>query len=184
MKSLALCSIAVLIVAGACATVRLSAAAQPAPPTTQRSSPVLRVGVYDSRAVCVGSRNSGATNKQVDELRKQLKDAEAAGDAKRVEQIKARGQTLQTVRHLQAFSNAPVDEFLAQIKDKLPAIAAEAKVDVIVAKADYCASGVETIDVTDALVKAFNPDEKTLKTVAELRKQKPIEMVDVLGHKD
>ena len=33
-------------------------------------------------------------------------------------------------------------------------------------------------------MKAFNPDEKTLKTVAEVRKVKPFEMVDVLGHKD
>ena len=86
----------------------------------------------------------------MDDLHKQLKDAEGKGDKDRIEQIKAHGQNMQTVAHLQAFSNAPVDEYLALIKDKLPTVAADAKVDLIVAKPDFLAVGVETANVTDA----------------------------------
>ena len=139
----------------------------------------LRIGVYDSRAVVIGARDN-TWFADVDDLRKQLKAAEAAGDMKKASQIKHRGQAMQQVRHLQGFSNAPVDDVIEHIKDRLPAIAAKAGVDVIVARPDFVAEGVEAIDITDQLVAALNPSEKTLKTVAEIKKHKPIPLLDAL----
>ena len=40
---------------------------------------------------------------------------------------------------------------------------------------------VEVVDVTDALVKLFEPSAKTLATVAEVRKQAPVDL-DELEH--
>ena len=37
---------------------------------------------------------------------------------------------------------------------------------------------------TDAMVRAFHPDENTLKSVSQVRQHKPIEVVEVLLHKD
>src|SRR5688572_28964820 len=126
------------------------------------------IGVYDSRAVAIAFVQSGGQEPLAKDLRKQLEEAKAAGDTKRVEQIKAQGANQQTLRHLQGFSNAPVDDILLQVKDKLPAVAEQAGVDVIVPKLDYQKPDVVTIDVTDQIVALFNPSEKTLKTIAEL----------------
>jgi hypothetical protein len=153
-----------------------------APPDPQTRA--LRVGVYDSRAVCVASRGSAAITAPIAELQEQLKQAEAAGDTERAAQIKQRGSTLQTLRHLQAFSTAPVDDILAHLEDKLPEIAREAGVDIIVARLDYQGPSVELVDVTDQLVRAFDPDERTIRTVTELRKHKPIDLTAALEIKD
>jgi hypothetical protein len=161
--------------------------AVPAQPATQPAAhprAALRVGVYDTRAVCVAGRNSRAFASAIDDLRHQLKDAQAAHDTARAEQVKQRGATLQTVRHLQAFSNAPVDDILADIKPQLPAIAVETDVDLIVARCDFQSPDVELVDVTDQLVQAFHPDAQTLQAVAQVRKAKPMAMVDVLMHHD
>jgi hypothetical protein len=142
------------------------------------------IGVYDSRAVALAFVQSGGQDALVNDLRKQLEEAKAAGDTKRVEQIKAQGANQQTLRHLQGFSNAPVDDILLKVKDKLPAIAEQAGVDAIVAKLDYQRPGVVTVDVTDQMVALFHPSAKTLKTIAELRQREPVPMVQILERKD
>jgi hypothetical protein len=78
--------------------------------------------------------------------------------------------------HQQGFGTAPVDNILKHIEHQLPAIAREAGVDVIVSKwqITWQAPGVETVDVTDLMVKPFKPSERTLKTIAELRRHAPI----------
>jgi len=163
-----------------CQTISL--AADPAAPATQPAK--LRVGVYDSRAVAVAYVRSGAEGAKLKELTRQRDDAKAKGDAKLVQQIESQGQQLQTLRHLQGFSNAPIDDILAQIKDKLPQIAANAGVDVIVARTDYLSAGAQTVDVTDSIVALFNPDQNTQKILTGLRKHEPVPMLQVLSMKD
>ena len=82
------------------------------------------------------------------------------------------------------FSNAPIDDILLQVKDKLPGIAQQTGVDVIVAKLDYQKPDVITVDVTDQVVALFHPNAKTLKTIAELRKRDPFPMVQIIGMKE
>ena len=118
------------------------------------------------------------------DLQAQLKEAQAAGDTKRAERIKQRGQALQTLRHLQVFSNAPVDDLLVLIQDQLPQVARTAGADIITSRLDFQTAGVETIDVTDALVHGFSPDERTLKSIEQLRGQRPIDLIDALMIKD
>jgi hypothetical protein len=45
-------------------------------------------------------------------------------------------------------------------------------------------SGVEFIDVTDLMVKPFNPDEETLKTIKEIQKQDPVPLEELTNHQD
>ena len=160
----------------------MSPAAPGEAPTTRPSK--VAIGVYDSRAVAIAFVQSGGQEPLAKDLRKQLDQAKAAGDTKRVEQIKAQGANQQILRHLQGFSNAPVDDILLQVKDKLPGIAEQAGVDVILPKLDYHKPDVVTIDVTDQIVTLFHPSEKTLKTIAELRKREPFPMVQILGMKE
>ena len=53
---------------------------------------------------------------------------------------------------------------------QLPDVARDADVALIARACDYTAPGVQIVDVTDALVQLFRPSEKTLRTIAELRK--------------
>jgi hypothetical protein len=69
--------------------------------------------------------------------------------------------------HDQVFGDSPVDNVLAGVKDKLPAVAEAARVDVIASGELYPAPGVQIVtkDVTDELVRVLvpQPDEKLLK---------------------
>jgi hypothetical protein len=115
---------------------------------------------------------------------KQRDDARDRGDDNLVKQIEAQGAARQLLRHLQGFSNAPVDDILAEVHQELPAIAAKAGVALIVSRADYLSAGVDTVDVTDALVELFKPDEKTTQTIAELRQREPVAMLQIIGKKE
>jgi hypothetical protein len=117
-------------------------------------------------------------------LQKQVKDAEAARDTKRAAEIKTRGKNVQIVAHLQAFSTLPVDNAMAHLAERLPEIARDADLEMIVAKFDYRADDVELVDVTNLLVAEFVPSERVLKWVEQLRDQKPLDPVDIVGMED
>lgn len=84
--------------------------------------------------------------------------------------------------HKRTFSTASVADILEKVKTELPKIAEKAGVDIIVSKweAVYKNPSIEIVDITSHLVKLFNPDEKTLKTIEDLRKQIPIPLVKLL----
>lgn len=136
----------------------------------------LRVGTYDSRAVAVAFAPSEVHETYLKALMKEHAEAKAAGDEEKVKRLEAEGQAGQDLMHQQGFGTAPVDNILKHMEDQLPAIAREAGVDVIVSKwqITWQAPGVETVDVTDLMVKPFKPTERTLKTIAELRRHAPI----------
>jgi hypothetical protein len=141
----------------------------------------LRIGVYDSRALAVAYSASSFHDAELKAMQQELKDAEAARDTKKADQIRARGKNMQTIAHLQAFSNAPVDDAMAALRESLPLIAAAAGVDVIVADVDFKSDRVETIDVTNLLVAQFKPSDRAQKNIEMIVKQKRIPMVDVVG---
>lgn len=162
-----------------------SACAQSAaPPAAQTPAQRLRIGVYSSRGVAIAFLRSGGLAKQLQDMQRQLKEAEAANDTKKADEIKARGANMQTIAHMQGFSNAPVDDALETIKDKLPAIAKDAGVNVIVATMDYQGPDVQIIDVTDKIVAEFKPDDRTLTIIAAMKNQKPITLLEALSIKD
>ena len=90
------------------------------------------------------------------------------------------GSALQIVRRLQAFGNAPVDDILQHVSDKLPGVAQKAGLCAIVQHVDFHDSTVETVDVTAQLVALFDPDERTLTLIRGVRKYKPMSLEAVL----
>jgi hypothetical protein len=144
----------------------------PAPPSK------VRIGTYDGRALAIAfvPMNKG----RVAELLNQAKEAQAAGDVEKLAVLRANGSALQTVRHLQAFGNAPVDDILDRIRDKLPDVARRAGVCAIVREPDFRDDSIETIDVTDQLVALFDPEERTLKLIKDVREHKPMTLEAVL----
>ena len=144
----------------------------------------VRVGTFDSRAVAMAYFATDAFKRQLSGLRAEHEKAKAAGDEKRVKELGAEGPALQELMHKQGFSTWPVDDILDKIKGKIPEIAKRANVDVIVSKWNivYQRSGVEFIDVIDLMVRPFNPDEETLKTIKDIQKQDPVPLDELKNH--
>lgn len=136
----------------------------------------VRVGTFDSRLVATAYVRSESFQQRIAKMHADLKEAKASGDEKRVKQLEAEGPALQDLIHKQGFSTWPVHNILQTIEDKLPEIAKQAGVDVIVSKWDvvYQRQGVEPVDVTDLLVARFSPTEETRSILEGLRKKDPV----------
>ena len=145
-------------------------------PAAAQSRPAFRVGIFDSRAVALAYGNSAERAQYIQGLLAEREKAKAAHDDSRVKEVEQEGQWSQVRAHQQVFSTAPVTTILAKIQDKLPAIAAQAGVALIVSKWEvpFKDGTVETVDVTLPIVKLFNPSDRVLKWVDQLKDKEPI----------
>lgn len=180
MKSLRLVLVMILVLAGQ--AVYAKAGAKNAKDQTAVTK--LIVGTFDSRAVAIAYARSEKFMQYIQGLRTELEKAKEEGNEKRVKELETLGPALQETMHKQGFSTWPVDDILEQIKDKIPEIAKQTGVDLIVSKWDivFQQSGVEFVDVTDQIVLPFNPDENTLKTIEELKKMEPVSLKELEEH--
>lgn len=142
----------------------------------------VRIGVFDSRMVALAYYNSDAHRKFMQQLMSDLQAAKAANDTKRVAELEFQGPALQSLMHYQVFSNASIPNILATLTDVLPKVAAEAKVSAIVSKWDvaYRGSEVEYVDVTDALVRPFNPSDKVRQWIADGKTKEPMPLLEAV----
>ncbi|WP_442511536.1 hypothetical protein SH528x_003217 [Novipirellula sp. SH528] len=145
----------------------------------------VRVGTFDSRLVATAYVRSQAFQQRLAKMQSDLKDAKASGDEKRIKQLEADGQALQGLVHKQAFSTRPVHDILETIKEKMPEIAKQAEVDVVVSKWDFVFLGkdVDAVDITDLMVEPFFPTDETLKVLASLRERDPVPLDEISKHK-
>jgi hypothetical protein len=179
MKALLLVSLTVALVANA----RLIFASPAAQTNTSH-----RVGVYDSRVVAYAWFWSADHQRA---LRKQIESAKAAKSAGDVAQFNKLDRALseqQRELHREVFSTAPAKEAVAALKDRLPDIQKKAGLSAIVSKWDDSSvkenASATQIDVTDLLVSEFRSNEKQLKTIQDLKKQKPIPLDRIDEMKD
>jgi hypothetical protein len=147
----------------------------------QTSKKSVVVGTFDSRVIAIAYYNTEAHMSYVEGLKTEHAEAEATGDTERVKELKAIGEASQELAHKQAFSTWPVDNILETIEGKIPEIAKQANVDLIVSKWNivYQQTGIEFIDVTDIMVKLFNPDEQMLKMLEQVKMQNPIPLEEL-----
>ena len=80
-----------------------------------------RIGIYDSRVVAYAHFWTEPHQRDLNERAKTAKDAKAAGQTARYEELSASLKQEQERIHRQVFSTAPIDNVLADIKDRLPA---------------------------------------------------------------
>jgi hypothetical protein len=136
---------------------------------------LLRVGVFDSRAVAIAFGGLEQFHKELEAKKAELNKAKEQGDANKVKELEKWGNEHQARLHKQGFGTAPVHDLLEYIKDDMPKIAKQAGVDVIVSKWEiaYQEPSVEMVDITDLIVKPFNPGEKQLKWIEQMKDIKP-----------
>lgn len=142
--------------------------------------PTIVVGTFDSRAVAVAYVRSQAFSDylraQQGDVQRVLQRAREAGDDQLAAELEALGPAIQLRIHRQGFGTAPVDDILAHIEKRLPAIAEQAGVDVIVSKWNLVHSGprAQFVDVSLLLATEFQPDEKTLAAIREIMTTQPV----------
>ena len=145
---------------------------------------LLRVGVYDSRAVAVAYAHSKMNDDVMKAKMAEREQAKADGDQAKLEELEAWGKAQQARRHLQGFGTAPVTDILVYMKDKLPEIAAKAGVDVIVSKwqIDYQHPDIDVVDVTLEIIQPFEPKEQALKWIEQLKAHPPLSQEVIEKH--
>jgi hypothetical protein len=137
---------------------------------------LVRIGVFDSRGVAIAYAHSSRFIDELKSKKAEMEKAKAASDQEKIKLLQQWGQQGQEKLHRQGFGTASVSEYLKYIEKDIPAIAKQAGVDVIVSKWDitYNDQAVQFVDVTDLIIKPFNPDERTMKSIEALKKTKPL----------
>ena len=120
----------------------------------------VRVGVFRRTDLLVAFYKSAAWDQHLKDLTKQRDEAKAQGDLKRVKAIETEGAKSQAHAHQQLAGKAPLDNIFERITDKLPGVAQEAGVSVIVEKPIHSTSDVQLVDVTELLVNLLPPKTK------------------------
>lgn len=134
------------------------------------------VGLFDSRAVAIAYAGSDWNEKILKSKMAEINAAKAAGDMKKIEQLRSWGSAQQDKLHKQGFGTASVCNLLEHIKGDIPKIAKDAGVDIIVSKWDvvYQNPSVKFVDITEEIVKPFAPDKKALKSIRSIQTHEPV----------
>lgn len=142
----------------------------------ENENPTAVVGTFDSRAIAVAYVRSNRFDKRMKQLQASLEKAMKSGDQKSIALLKAEGPKIQAKIHKQGFGTASVEGILDLVRHKLPPLAKETGVELIVSKwvMTYTDPKAEFVDITDELAALFNPDEATLKVIEELVATEPI----------
>lgn len=143
---------------------------------SQTAKEAMRIGIYDSRAVALAYYNSAPQRRYLQELQAEYQKAKATNDENRVKELEESGPARQEMMHLQVFGGVTIPNVIAAVRDKLPVIAKDARVVLLVSKWEvtYRDPAIEYVDVTMPLVKLFDPEDKVLKWIEEMKTQEPI----------
>lgn len=135
-----------------------------------------RVGVYDPRGVAIAYAGSKWNAEVLAAARKEFDEAKQKGAAEQTAAIEARMRARQEQFHQMGFGRADVSSLLDPVRDRLPALADAAGVDVIVDRfeVDWQRPGVELVNVTEAVAKLYGVDERTLGWVRDLQAKEPL----------
>jgi hypothetical protein len=148
--------------------------------TDENNPSAQRIGIYDSRVVAYAHFWTPEQQKQLKEKADVARAAKSAGDQARFNKLSKEMSDLQEKLHRQVFSTVPADEAMATLKPLLSEFQKQASVSVLVSKWDKQALGsyksAQQVDVTDLLVREFKLDPKQLKTIEEIKKQKPVSL--------
>jgi len=152
----------------------------------QNNASVQRIGIYDSRVVAYAHFWTSEHQKHLKDKIEAGKSAKSAGDLAQFNKLGKEMADEQERLHREVFSTGPADEAMSALKPRLAEIQKQAGVSVLVSKWDKQALGSyksgQQVDVTDLLVREFKLEPQQLKTIEEIKKQKPVplEKIDKL----
>ncbi len=116
----------------------------------------LTVGIFSRTYVVQAFYRSAAWKNRMVKLVQERNDAAIAGDTAKVDKIDQELGNIQTLARQQAAGEAPLTNIFEALKDEWPAIAQEAKVDIIIDPPVYLKPGSALVDVTSYIVNHLN----------------------------
>lgn len=137
----------------------------------------VRIGVYDSRAIAVAW--AASKHNPVAATMKEFKAAQEARDTKKIAELEAWGKNHQRLLHFQGFGHVPVGDLLAPVRPQIKQLISDKQLVAITMECDETAANVELVDVTEDLVKLYEPSEQTLKWVKQLRDKEPLSLLEL-----
>ena len=143
---------------------------------SQQESGKLRIGTFDSRCVAVAYGRSADYMKEIDDIRNDVTKAKESGNEELAKELEQQGPTQQVLMHQQVFSNGSINNILEKMKDKLPTLAKDNNVKMILSKWEipFTDDSFEYVDITDQLVMFFNPDDATKKIIDNIKAMEPM----------
>lgn len=136
--------------------------------------------------MAVAWANSTEFQATVKTIEAEHQKAKAVKNEKCLKEIEAQMKSLQHRAHEQAFSAASVAPIMAKVKDRLPDVAKQAGVQLIVSKweLNHQSPEIEVMDVTDKLVALFHVNERGLKWCKEIQQKPPLPVEKITEHMD
>ena len=163
-------------------SLTIQPAAQSTVAANRQTANRTRIGVFDSRVVALAYYNTPEFRTEMQQMMAALQAAKAANNQAKVADLEFQGPAIQNLMHYQVFSTASIPNVLEKLTAVLPKVAAEAGVSTIVSKWDvaFKSSDVDYVDVTDQLVRPFNPDARTQTMVDQARMQTPMPLLQAV----
>ena len=137
----------------------------------------IKIGTYDNRAIAVAY--AASRHNPVKEKMAEYEKAKAAGDRKKMKELEAWGEHHQQLLHFQGFGRVPVNDLLEPVKDKVQELARNQGLAAVTQSCDYAGGEVEIVDVTEELVKLYDPTDKTITMSRNIRTAKLVDLVQL-----
>ncbi len=178
----------VVLFAALIAVVGNSTAAQTAAALPQGArSPlnVIRIGVYDSRAVALAYYNSDPVRRQMQQMPSELKSSLERGDNAKAAELRVKGPAMQTLMHQQVFGCLSIPNIAPKLAPAFAAAARSKHLLAVVSKWEigYRDPEVEYVDITGELVDVFQPNDQVRKWIADLLPNDPVPIENLLAMK-
>ncbi len=158
-------------------------------PETLRAAPTnsaaQAIGVYDSRVIAYAYFSSDANQRRLKDKIQAAREAQAAGETNRFHALQAELVNEQQEAHLEVFGSATPANALAALHDRLPLILQKAGASSLVSKWDDATLKLHPdalqIDLTDILADEFHPNEQQRKTIASIKRAKPLSAREIMN---
>jgi hypothetical protein len=137
----------------------------------------VRIGTYDNRSIAVAFAHS--KHNPVKEKMAEYEKAKTGGDKAKMKELETWGEEHQKLLHFQGFGHVPVSDLLEPVKDQVRDLVQKKGLAAVTMSCDFVGADVEVVDVTEDLVKLYEPTERTLKMARGVRNAKQLGLVEL-----
>jgi hypothetical protein len=142
----------------------------------QKNKSVYKIGVYDSRILVLAYSRSQFFADYQKKFKMQSDSANNAKDSAKIKELSVQAMSYQHLMHQMVFGSGSAKGIMNLVESKLPEVAKNAGVVMIVSKfeVNFNDPSVEIVDLTDAIIPLFNPLENIDKMKDEFKKIEPV----------
>ena len=137
----------------------------------------IRIGTYDNRSIAVAY--AASKYNPVKEKMAAYRKAKDAGEKEKMKTLEEWGENHQRVLHFQGFGRVPVGDLLEPVKDQVRDLVKQKGLAAITMACDFASPDVELVDITDDLVKLFDPTDRTITMAKNIRSAKVVDLVEL-----